>query len=173
MHTLVSCTSTRTPYSNSSRGVPVIRNGSVTIPTTRRQSDRDSRRLRREEAETLSGHTGDVRCVAPLKDGRIVSGSQDKTLIVWAAGADGAFAVAETLSGHDGAVTCVAQLDDRRLVSGSFDKTLIVWEADDDGAFAAAQILSGHSHFVTCVALLDDGRLVSGGDDKTLVVWEE
>jgi len=34
-------------------------------------------------AQTLTGHTGTVRCVAPLDDGRIVSGSLDKTLIVW------------------------------------------------------------------------------------------
>ena len=34
-------------------------------------------------AQTLSEHTGDVYCVAPLDDRRIVSGSYDNTLKVW------------------------------------------------------------------------------------------
>jgi WD40 repeat protein len=66
--------------------------------------------------------------VAPLDGGRIVSGSTDHTLIVWAAGDDGAFAAAQILSGHTSYVYCVTELDDRRLVSGSADKTLKVWE---------------------------------------------
>ena len=43
---------------------------------------------------------GIVRCVAPLDDGRLVSGSRDKTLIVWAAGDDGTLTAAQTLSGQ-------------------------------------------------------------------------
>jgi len=57
-----------------------------------------------------------------------VSGSDDKTLIVWAAGDDGAFAAAQTLSGHTSTVRCVTKLVDGRVVSGSSDNTLIVWE---------------------------------------------
>ena len=71
---------------------------------------------------------GSVRCVTPLDGGRIVSGGDDYTLIVWAAGDDGVFAAAQTLSGHTSSVACVTQLDDRRLVSGSNDHTLKVWE---------------------------------------------
>ena len=81
-----------------------------------------------EEEATLVGHTGGVGCMTLLDDGRIVSGSGDNTLIVWAAGDDGAFAAAQTLSGHTSYVMCVTELDDRRLVSGSRDKTLKVWE---------------------------------------------
>jgi WD40 repeat protein len=69
-----------------------------------------------------------VNCLAPLDDGRLVSGSWDNTLIVWAAGDDGTFAAAQTLRGHTSGVYCVAQLNDRRLVSGSKDHTLKVWE---------------------------------------------
>ena len=125
-----------------------------------------------EEVETLVGHTNIVECMAKLDDGRVVSGSYDKTLIVWAAGDDGAFAAAQTLSGHTGDVNCVAPLDGGRLVSGSYDNTLIVWAAGDDGSFAAAQTLSGHTGGVWCVAPLDDGRLASGSSDNTLKVWE-
>ena len=124
------------------------------------------------EVEMLAGHTGGVRCMAQLHDGRVVSGGDDKNLIVWAAGDDGAFTVAQTLTGHTGFVWCVAQLDGGRFASGSLDKTIIVWATGDDGVFVAAQTLSGHTHFVRCVAQLDDRRLVSGSTDKTLKVWE-
>ena len=125
-----------------------------------------------EEAATLVGHTGGVNCMAQLDDGRVVSGSGDGMLIVWAAGDGGAFAAAQTLSGHTSAVYCVAPLDGGRIVSGSEDNTLIVWSAGDDGTFAAAQTLSGHTGRVRCVAQLDDRRLVSGSNDSTLKVWE-
>ena len=124
-----------------------------------------------EEEVTLVGHTDGMSCMTLLDDGRVVSGSYDNTLIVWATGDDGAFAAAQTLTGHTDWVHCVTQLDDRRLVSGSWDNTLIVWAAGDDGAFAAAQTLSGHTSYVYCVAPLDDGRIVSGSYDKTLIVW--
>ena len=72
----------------------------------------------------LTGHTGNVYCVAQLADGRIVSGSRDKSLRVWDS---------ETgdctlqLIGHTHTVLCVAQLADGRIVSGSQDESLRVW----------------------------------------------
>ena len=81
-----------------------------------------------EEEATLVGHTRGVRCMTVLDDGRVVSGSDDTTLIVWVVGDDGAFVAAQTLSGHTGIVYCTAQLDDGRLASGSNDNTLKVWE---------------------------------------------
>ena len=81
-----------------------------------------------EEEATLVGHAGVVMSMTPLDDGRVVSGSDDNTLIVWAAGDDGAFAAVQTLTGHTDVVTCVVPLADGRLVSGSDDNKLKVWE---------------------------------------------
>jgi len=69
-----------------------------------------------------------VYCVTQLDDGRVMSGSFDNTLIVWAKGDDGTFAAAQTLTGHTDSVRCVAQLNDRRIASGSDDTTIKVWE---------------------------------------------
>jgi WD40 repeat protein len=79
-------------------------------------------------AQTLTGHASWVTCAAQLNDHRLVSGSDDKALIVWARGDDGAFAAAQTLSGHTKYVACVVLLDDGRITSGSGDQTLKVWE---------------------------------------------
>ena len=50
----------------------------------------------------LIGHEGDVRCVASLEGGRLVSGSRDRFAKVWQASADGkAFEVEATCFEHE------------------------------------------------------------------------
>ena len=115
-------------------------------------------------AATLTGHTFDARrrraveqspskqrvqvlCAAALSDGRVVSGSNDRTLKVWDASTSECL---RTLTGHTwparrrrpveprvarsstprGAqVKCVAVLPNGHIVSGSGDNTLKVWGA--------------------------------------------
>ena len=90
--------------------------------------DGGRRRNVRGGSETLNEDIDYVLCVAQLDDGRIVIGTTDEALVVFAMGDDGVFAAAQTLSGHTGDVNCVQQLDDGRIASGSRDKTLNVWE---------------------------------------------
>jgi WD40 repeat protein len=115
---------------------------------------------------TLEGHSGDVRCVAVLPDGRVMSGSRDMTLRVWDASSG---ACERVLEGHSGGVLCVALLRDGRFVSGSEDKTLRVWDALSG---VRERMLVGHANDVLCVAVLPDGRVVSGSADETLRVWD-
>ena len=73
---------------------------------------------------TLAGHTSNVRALAVLPDGKLASGSDDKTVRVWDA-ASGACLL--TLAGHTRAVNALAALPDGKLASGSADKTVHVW----------------------------------------------
>ena len=77
--------------------------------------------------ETLEGHTGMVRTLQVLPDGRIVSGSKDKTIKIWEQGPDGKYADKETLKGHTDMVFTLQVLPDGRIVSGSDDKTIKIW----------------------------------------------
>jgi hypothetical protein len=74
---------------------------------------------------TLCGHGSRVTSLAVLSDGKLVSGSYDRTIRVW----DPKSGTCKLLLiGHLGDVTALAALPDGRLVSGSADKTIRVWE---------------------------------------------
>ena len=121
--------------------------------------------LRYRCVATLRGHTNNARacvlsnkaseqqsgaqdlCVAALPDGRVVSGSGDRTLMVWDVSTG---ACLQTLRGHrrtvrgrrpvkphvdrsstprGAQVECVTALPNDRVVSGSLDNSLRVWDA--------------------------------------------
>lgn len=110
------------------------------------------------------GHRCFVTSVAVMPDGRIVSGSHDKTVKIWREGRKGEWVDEATLSGHSSSVTDVAVIPDGRIVSGSDDNTMKVWR-DVGGEWKEYTTFSGHSDCVTCVAVMSDGRIVSGSQN--------
>ena len=63
----------------------------------------------------LSGHSGPVFSLLVLHDGRLVSGSEDETLMVWN------LALASclfTLRGHGKGISCLSEGTDGLLLSG-------------------------------------------------------
>ena len=86
------------------------------------------------EVVTLAGHVnqtlapfgGDVNTVAVVLDGRVVTGSDDRTVKVWRDGA-----CERTIDAHATLVRAVAVLPGgARFVSGSEDNTVKVWTLD-------------------------------------------
>ena len=82
----------------------------------------------------IRGHTDRVVALAALVDGRLLSGSHDRTVKVWEeralsvrGGAD-TDTCAATLVGHTGWVMALAVLPDRSVLSGSYDGTVRVWQ---------------------------------------------
>ena len=104
----------------------------------------------------MSRHGGGVRSVAYSFNGtQIVTGSGDRTAIVWdAASGDRLF----TLAGHAGYVSSVAYSPDgSRIVTGSEDRTAIVWDAASGSQLTT---LAGQVGGVYSVAYSPDGRRI-------------
>jgi WD40 repeat protein len=112
----------------------------------------------------LKGHDGSVYALAVGLDGKLYSGSVDKTIRVWSS--DGVHL--QTLEGHTETVWTLAVGTNGKVYSGSGDNTVRVW-CGDDGTHL--QTLKGHIDVVTSLAEGLDGKVYSGSGDCTIRVW--
>ncbi len=129
----------------------------------------------------LVGHENVVQALAFSPDGRrLVSGSQDKTAIVWdlAPGPGQPPRLARRLKGHADHIYAVAfATGGRRVVTGSFDHTLRLWDADPAAGAAgtegvAVAVLEGHGDKVQSVAVSPkDGAIASGDRSGEIRLW--
>ncbi|WP_155387596.1 NACHT and WD repeat domain-containing protein [Catellatospora paridis] len=105
-----------------------------------------------------------VGALAYAADGRLSTGTQDGTVLVW----DEQGQLLHILTGHDGPIQTVAFAADGRLASGSDDKTVRVW--DEQGQLL--HTLTGHDGIFVAVAFAADGRLATGAGDSVRI-WDE
>ena len=122
------------------------------------------------ETMRLKGHGDAVFCVAISPDGtRIVSGSNDKTAIIWDA------AKGKSLQRFEGHAECLTAVgfsgDGKRVVTGSLDHTARVWETESG---ALVGILKGeHVAHVHGAAISPDGqRVLTASCDGSIVLWD-
>ncbi len=108
---------------------------------------------------TLSGHGGWVRALAVTRDGRVVSGSYDRTVKVWGLNSG---QEQRTLLGHGDWVWALALTGDGRVGSGSNDGTVKVWDLNSGSCLATVPLDSSPRSL--------DAKV--GSDGITLVVGE-
>ena len=103
----------------------------------------------------LTGHSKTVTSVAQLKDGRVVSGSDDNTIRVWNASTGECLKV---LFSHSKPIKHVIALSDNRFISSSEDCTMRVWNPDTGECLRTIQ---HHQKADASVIALSDSRVVS------------
>jgi WD40 repeat protein len=122
----------------------------------------------------LDTHRDTVAAVAFGADGHTaLTGSLDRTAILWDLTDPARPAQRATLTGHTDAVTAVAFAPDRHTaLTGSLDGTAILWDLTDPARPAQRSRLTGQSG-VTTVAYGHDGRsALTGNLDGTAVLWD-
>jgi WD40 repeat protein len=113
----------------------------------------------------LKGHAGAMYALAVGLNGRVYSGLQDTTIMVWSSESG---AHLQTLTGHTDHVYALAVGLDGNIYSGSRDQTVRVWSG---ASGAHVQTLEGHTHGVLALAVGLDGKIYSGSLDCTIRVW--
>lgn len=122
----------------------------------------------------LKGHSDWVTCVATTSSNPnvIVSGSRDKTLIVWELTKEQtSYGFAKkALLGHAHYISdVVISSDGQYAISSSWDKSLRLWELTSG---RTTRRFVGHDKDVLTVAFSSDNRqIVSGSRDKTIKLW--
>jgi len=125
-------------------------------------------------AGCLEGHNGWVTSIAttPESHDMILSGSRDKSVLVWDLSRDGDnYGVPKRrLHGHSHFVQdVVISSDGQFALSGSWDNTLRLWEINRG---ITTRRFVGHSKDVLSVAFSADNRqIVSGSRDRSIKLW--
>jgi WD40 repeat protein len=110
----------------------------------------------------LDGHESGVWALCMLADGRLASGSDDGTILIWDLTTN---AEVGMLRGHTSSVTALVMLPDGRLASGSSDKTVRIWELTL-GVENASPVRCKNS--ISALAVSPDAHLVVGLTDGSI-----
>lgn len=105
----------------------------------------------------------DIRCIATLANGNIVTGGDKIT--VWDRNTGHRVRIME---GHTDKVECIAVLANDKIVSGG-DYTLKLWNIE---LGQCLHTYEGHQDWVTCITILPNGNIISGSHDRTLKLWD-
>ncbi|KAG4300635.1 hypothetical protein PCK1_003064 [Pneumocystis canis] len=122
---------------------------------------------------SLEGHTGWVTSIVTSSENQemIVSGSRDKTIIVWQLMSDGAFGVPrKALKGHEHFIQDLAiSSDGQYVLSASWDKTLVFQVAE---ALAGTDVIAQAKSFNNALGFKKkiDGFIISKIDTVGNVV---
>jgi WD40 repeat protein len=133
---------------------------------------------------TVYGHGDSVYSLIYLGDGKIASGSEDKTVKIWDVknilnGYSNNYKCLATLTGHTDTVYSLLYINNHKFISGSLDSSMKIWESSEIKSvkenvnFRCTTTLTGHTNTVFCMLVLPDGKIVSGSGDKKIKIWEQ
>ncbi|KAL9646959.1 hypothetical protein ABK040_013817 [Willaertia magna] len=125
-----------------------------------------------ENILTLAGHEKFITSVDFLptnngQSGYAVSGSHDKSIIVWNLNDGSIFK--RYVDAHSNAISCL-KIDKYTncILSGSWDKSARVWNLERDNPVVS---LLGHNQNVLCVLGLS-GNIITGSGDGSIKIWD-
>jgi len=123
----------------------------------------------KEPIHILNNHTKCVFCLSILKDGRLVSGSLDKSIIIYN---KETYQPDLTIKEHKDCITCITTLSSGILASCSKDKTIKLYNINDN-KYEVLQTLNYHNNESYKIIELKNKSLVSCSLDKSIIFYNK
>ncbi|CAD8101483.1 unnamed protein product [Paramecium primaurelia] len=126
------------------------------------------------QMQELSNHNKRVRCIYFLqKSLSFISGSYDRSIILWEAQENKIFNCKQVLEGHTDDINClIINNNDDVIISGSDDKTIRIWIKNDK--WQSLQTLTYHNGSVFCISMNEtQNQLISCAADNLIVVSQK
>ena len=115
----------------------------------------------------LTNHSSNVLCLCVLKDGRLVSGSYDNSIIIYN---KDTYQPDLIIKEHSSYIFCIIQLSSGELVSCSPDKTIKIYNIKGV-QYEVLQTLNYHSSTVWKILELKNKTLVSCSSDSSIIFY--
>ena len=115
----------------------------------------------------LTNHSSNVYCLCELKDGRLVSGSRDNSIIIYN---KNTYRPDLIIKEHSGCILCIIQLSTGELVSCSNDKTIKIYNIKGV-QYEVLQTLNYHKESVNKILELKNKILVSCSSDSSIIFY--
>ena len=117
----------------------------------------------------FSGHKNWIRCLCPISNKILASGSWDKNIKIWNIEDR---SIMSTLSGHTETVSALCYVKEGVFVSGSLDKSLIIWsQSRPESLTYSHRQVTGHKSFIRGIIRINNREIVSGKYIGDLMMW--
>jgi hypothetical protein len=136
------------------------------------------------------GHVKAIGDINIINENTIVSGSFDRTLIIWTKQSNGMYIMSQRLGvvrnndrnfGHVDWIESVAATNNgNMIISGSIDNTLIIWKKHSNGTYIIYQRLGdvnnqdpdiGHTSGVHSINILNNGKTIISESFREIIIW--
>ena len=121
----------------------------------------------RKPIHKLTNHSSSVFCLCVLNDGRLVSGSADKSIIIYN---KDTYQPDLIIKKHNNYICCIIQLSSGELVSCSSDNLINLYKIKGV-QYELVQTLNYHSNIVWKILELKNKALISCSNDSSIIFY--
>ena len=122
---------------------------------------------------SITLHTGNILYLTQLKNEKIITCSEDKTMKVIKLIDQDKYQIEQILEGHSLWIYKVIEIKENELISISFDKTMKIWKLNYDNKFICIQtiIFQNSNSYCNILKLNENEFVTSSCTDRSLKFW--